>query len=470
MKKEILSINSKGFSIVEVLLSVSIFGLLVVALVGILLYSQETANLSGRRAQAVFLAEEGLESDRNIRDSNYAALTTGSHGLAQATNWSFSGTSDTTDVYSRVQAISNISSQRQSVTSTVTWDQNLQRTGSVSLETRYTNWRRDLGNWTGAAVETSINLPGNANANGVAIYKTSTNTYAVIVRDNSSDPELYVYNITNPASPILTGTLEDAANLFDVVVSGNYALVASSDNSQELKVIDLSTPSSPSLIGSFNAVGNSDANAVVVNNNTVFLGRNQSTDPEIYAISIATPSSPSLVGSLDTTNTITELALGQSNQYLYASSIDNSGELVVVSVSNPSSPSITSTYNASGNPDGTAVTAFSTYALLGRASGEVDVIQLSTPASPSLISSSLTLANQVNDFFMGIGELYSYSGINTGATAVQIVDLSNLSSPTSIVSVPSTANVNAIVYDFDINRAIAVSSDNSNEIYIIKPN
>lgn len=439
------------------------------ALAGVLIYSQETATLTGKRYQAVNLAEEGLEALRNIRDESFSSLSVGTSGLAQGTTWSLSGGSDTTGIFTRTETITAVSSSRRSVTSNITWVQNLQRNGSVSLETRFTNWRRNLGNWSGGTVESSINLPGNANANGVAIYKTSTNTYAVIVRGSSGDAELYVYDITNPASPTLTGSLNDAANFFDVVVSGDYALVATSDNSQELKVINLTNPASPSLTGGYNAAGNSDAITVAVNGNTVFIGRNSSADPEVFSISISTPASPTLLGSLNTTNTITELALGQSNQYLYGSSIDNSGELVVISVANPASLSITSTYNSSGNSDGTAVTAFSTYALLGRASGEVNVLQLSTPGSPSLVSSSLTLANQVNDFFMGVGDLYSFSGINTGATAIQIVDLSNLSAPTSIVSVGSTANVNAIVYDFDINRAVGVSSDNSNEVYIVKP-
>lgn len=463
-------LTSKGFSLLEVLLSASVFALIVTALAGVLIYSKETVSLSGKRFQVANLAEEGLEALRNIRDEGFSNLTAGTSGLAQGTTWSLSGASDTVGIFTRAETITSVSTHRKSVTSNITWTQNLQRTGSVSLETRFTNWRRDLGTWSTASLETSINLAGNANANGVAIYKASGITYAVIVRSSSADPEFYVYDISAPASPVAIGSLDLGTDAFDVVVSGNYALVATASNSQELMVINLTTPGSPTLTGSFNAAGNSDANAVAVDGNTVFIGRNQSTDPDIYSISISTPSSPSQLGTLDTTNTITELALGQSNQYLYASSIDNAGELVVVSVATPSSLSITSTYNPSGNSDGTGVTAFSTYALLGRASGEVDVVQLSTPSSPSAISTSLSLSNQVNDFAMGIGDLYAFSVIDSGASAVQIVDLSTLASPVSIASVASTANGNAIVYDFDINRAVAVSSGNSSEVYIVKPN
>lgn len=470
MKKEQLAINQAGFSLLEVLLSSAVFALVVTAMVGVLIYSSESSNLAGKRFQATNLAEEGLEALRNIRDEAFSNLTAGTSGLAQGTTWSLSGSSDTVGIFTRAETITAVSSQRKSVTSNLSWTQNAQRTGSVSLETRFTNWRRNLGTWSTATLETSINLAGNANANGVAIYKASSTTYAVIVRSSSADPEFYVYDITTPASPTFISSLDLGTDAFDVAVSGNYALVATASNSQELMVIDISSPASPGLTGSFNAAGNSDATSVAVDGNNVFIGRNTSTDPEIYSISISTPSAPSQLGSLDTTNSITRLALGQSSQYLYASSIDNSGELVVVSVASPSSLSITSTYDPSGNSDGTGVAAFSTYALLGRASGEVDVVQLSTPSSPSAISTSLTLANQVNDFAMGIGDLYAFSAIDTASSAVQIVDLSTLTSPTSIATVASTSSANSIVYDFDINRAVAVSSDNSAEVYIIEPN
>ena len=75
---------SKGFSLVEVILSSAVFALLVTALVGAYLYGQESTALAGNRARAVMLAEEGLEATRNIRDGGFNDLGVGIHGLGRS--------------------------------------------------------------------------------------------------------------------------------------------------------------------------------------------------------------------------------------------------------------------------------------------------------------------------------------------------------------------------------------------------
>jgi type II secretory pathway pseudopilin PulG len=103
--------NQTGSMLVEVLLSISILGLLLTTLVGAVIYTQENAVMSGTRNRATFLAEEGLEAVRNIRDANFASLTEGSHGLAtpSGAQWTFSGTSDNQDVFTRAVIITTVS-------------------------------------------------------------------------------------------------------------------------------------------------------------------------------------------------------------------------------------------------------------------------------------------------------------------------------------------------------------------------
>lgn len=134
---------NNGFSLVEILLSVSLFSFVITALVGAFIYGQESTAISGTRSRAIFLAEEGLEASRNIRDNNFADLTAGGHGLAisENNNRTFSGTSDATDIFTRQIAISAIDANRKQVISTVTWRQTPQRSGSISLTTYLTNWR-----------------------------------------------------------------------------------------------------------------------------------------------------------------------------------------------------------------------------------------------------------------------------------------------------------------------------------------
>jgi len=121
MKKECL--NTDGFSVVELVITVSIFALIVTAFVGALLYFNKSAALAGSRARAVFLAEEGLETARNTRDEDFAALADGT-------------AEDVVDIFTRQVEISAVDAATKEITANVSWNQ-----GSVSLVTYLTDWR-----------------------------------------------------------------------------------------------------------------------------------------------------------------------------------------------------------------------------------------------------------------------------------------------------------------------------------------
>ncbi|MFZ2072712.1 MAG: prepilin-type N-terminal cleavage/methylation domain-containing protein [Minisyncoccia bacterium] len=141
MKKECSHINN-GFSVIEVLLTVVIFSIFIVALVGVLSVGEEASTLGGKRAQAVFLSEEGLEVVKNIRDENFANLIDGSYGLVKASNqWDFSIAPDVNGIFSRTINISTVDVNTKLITSTVEWQQNLQRDGSVVLTIYLTDWK-----------------------------------------------------------------------------------------------------------------------------------------------------------------------------------------------------------------------------------------------------------------------------------------------------------------------------------------
>ena len=134
--------HSRGFSSIEVLLASSIFILLMTSLTGAYFYGREATTLASKRAQATLLAEEGLEVVRNIRDKDFGILNDGTHGLRLAGNnrWVFSNNANETDGFTREIVIDAVDPKRKDVTANVTWEQNPQRTGLVSLMTRLTNW------------------------------------------------------------------------------------------------------------------------------------------------------------------------------------------------------------------------------------------------------------------------------------------------------------------------------------------
>ncbi len=126
-----------AFSLIEVLLSVALFALIVSGLTGAIIYVDQTAVLAGQQSRAVFLAEEGIEAVRNIKAAGFNNLQDGNYGLTvQNGVWAFSGSPDTTGMFTRKITITTINSAVKEVTATVTWRQNLQRNGSISIVTR----------------------------------------------------------------------------------------------------------------------------------------------------------------------------------------------------------------------------------------------------------------------------------------------------------------------------------------------
>ncbi|MCR4328494.1 MAG: four helix bundle protein [Patescibacteria group bacterium] len=142
-KFNIQNSSQQGFSLVEVILASAVFVLLVTAFVGAYLYGQESTALAGSRARATFLVEEGLEAVRNIRDSSFENLIDGTYGLATTSNqWNLSGSSDTVGVFTRQITVATVDENRKTVSCSVSWQQNPQRNGSVSLTSRLTNWQK----------------------------------------------------------------------------------------------------------------------------------------------------------------------------------------------------------------------------------------------------------------------------------------------------------------------------------------
>src|SRR5262245_31841215 len=111
-----LRLSQAGFSAVEILLAATIFGFLATALAGAIIYGRAGTAAAGDRAQAIALAEEGLEAVRNIRDAAYSNFPAdGNYGLATSGSplvWNFSGSSDTTGIFTRQISLTTVDSTR----------------------------------------------------------------------------------------------------------------------------------------------------------------------------------------------------------------------------------------------------------------------------------------------------------------------------------------------------------------------
>lgn len=216
---------NRGVSLVEVLLASALFSLMLAGFAGVYLYGVEATALSGNRAQAAFLAEEGFEIVRNIGEADFENLLEGTHGLGVSGSvWGFVGVSDTNGIFTRSVQISSVDADRKNVVVEVSWDQNLQRSGVVTIESQLTNWRATSGTalCTNQAdyldIDTSNASLGQGNRTLQNIELLNTNTTCDIVIDTievtwiNLEREIRRINIGS-GSPVWSGSASSGTEL-----------------------------------------------------------------------------------------------------------------------------------------------------------------------------------------------------------------------------------------------------------------
>ncbi|MFQ6049791.1 MAG: hypothetical protein ACE5J0_02000 [Candidatus Paceibacterales bacterium] len=137
----------KGQTLVELLIAMGIFVVVVNGFAFFILDSYVSGRLAGEITIANFLAEEGMEAARSIRDNSWSGLATGTHGLVISGNtWIFQGTEE--DISSLLQKgvrkiiIEDVGLDRKKVTSQVTWEFTPARAQTATAVTYFTNWSK----------------------------------------------------------------------------------------------------------------------------------------------------------------------------------------------------------------------------------------------------------------------------------------------------------------------------------------
>jgi hypothetical protein len=153
---------------------------------------------------------------------------------------------------------------------------------------------------------------------GTALDVKTVDNYAYLAAGISG---LEIIDITDPTTPTLKGSYQNAISVNSLAISGNYCYLAN-DNAG-LKILDISNPNLPSVIGSIDTVG--IARGVSVSGKEVYVA---SDSGGIQIIDIKDPTNPTVKSSLDTTGTA--LKIEKSGNFLYIA--DGESGMKVVNV------------------------------------------------------------------------------------------------------------------------------------------
>ena len=191
----------KGQVLVELIVAIGIFIVIVSSLLFLVLNSYETGRLAAELTQANFLAEEGLEATRSIRDNSWDGLIEDLHGLAISLtgNWIFQGSEE--DISDQLRAgakrtihIETIDLNTKRITSNVNWYFTEDKLQGISLVTYLSNWQRIFGIEIRKPTAFNDFPSGNTANDANAFDYPDGTTYAATAYDITRDPSIVFYS------------------------------------------------------------------------------------------------------------------------------------------------------------------------------------------------------------------------------------------------------------------------------------
>jgi len=282
-------------------------------------------------------------------------------------------------------------------------------------------------------------------------YIAGPNYSDLYVADNylyqpfDSPPELRIIDISDPASPILTGSFvfEIAPDTFsqytvgNVYVSGSYAYVSLIKGAWEgpysawLWIIDISDPKAPTKTSSIRVPNKlRGTHGVYVAGNFAYLASGESG---LLVVDVKDPAAPFIVSRYDTSSSVQDVYVSDSYAYL----ADGDAGLSVIDVSDPTSPFIVGSYDTPGAAKRLHLVGNDVYLADGKAG--LTVINVSDPTSPFL-ADSIDTPQITNDVYASDGYAYlanGASGFIVTATHDSVSDIKVVNSTTITATFPA---------------------------------
>lgn len=429
--------SRRGQSAIEVLIALALLGIFATASAVLLSTAVFEGRVAGMRARANALAQEGFEAARQVRDQEFGLLTPGAHGLALSYGiWSFSGAEDVTDdTFHRVVTVADAGTGMKDVTVAVSWTPVSGRPLSVSGVTRLTDWRLPptptgsncydtlaTGDWTHPVTLGSADLgPGNQGTDVVVRYP-----YAFVsgVAASSAKPDLFVYDVSNPASPQIIKTLDIGEGGINALsLSGDYLYAVSGNDAKEFMAFDATAPASTALIATLNMSGDADGLTVHAMEGTVVVGRDLSDASEVVFYDVTNPASPSGLASFQVADAVNDFA--NSATHLFAVSDSETEDVTVFDIGDPLVPTVAAVYDlpdesadfsVAYEPPGTL--------FIGNAASQFVTVDASDPLNLAMLSATGT-GGEVRDMACLTGNLL-FIGTNNSTQEFMILDIEDL--------------------------------------------
>lgn len=480
----------KGFAILEILISMTIFTLFSVGIFYLSLDSLQRDGKIETRSDALNYVQEGIEAVRSMRDRNFLLLTNGDHGLIlQADLWSFIAAPENIDnFYSRTITINDVYRDAngdisnnggtldpdiKKIISEVTWTEKGIFPKSMEITTYLTNWTGDdiiettcteFDDGTFDTTETTPTPEPPANNCAIQLdlvesqssFFSSANigdhgndvdingNYAYVA-NNKTNTGFTVVNVTNRQSPSVIKNLDIEGKGRYITYDDNYAYVGVQKSSKGLAIINVTDPANATISSKFN-IGDY-GNAIAVSGNYLYMGIEEDTN-SFKVVNITNKAAPTIAATLDFDAIVQEVHI--NGNYAYVGLEDDFEGFRIVNISNPASPQKISALDIDEEVNSIKIQGPYAYVGIEDSANSLKVIDISNPAIPLEIA-SLNVNGEIKD--LTISGNYLYAALDDTNAGLAAINIENPASP-------------VLLYNLDINgKGSGIDSDAS-YIYI----
>lgn len=222
-------------------------------------------------------------------------------------------------------------------------------------------------------------LAGGYNTPGTAMGVAVSGNLA-LVADYTG---LQAFNISNPASPVLTSTNYPASGIvYDVAIAGDQAYVAVGAGG--LYTYSLLNPASPAFLAIHDTPGT--AQRVEVQGEHAFIADGAAG---LRIVSVVNPAAPALVATLDTPGYAGGVAV--DGEFVYVA--DSTSGVQVVDIANPAAPVLRATHDTPG--DAFNLVVVGEYAFVADFAGGLQVVRVARGATQPASAGALAVAGSV---------------------------------------------------------------------------
>jgi hypothetical protein len=203
----------------------------------------------------------------------------------------------------------------------------------------------NITNPAAPVLTSSVNLPGNGDA--LTTFVQSGFAYVGRAVDaTAGNNEFYIINVATPGSPVTQGSVNFTGQVNNIKINAanTFAFLATAIDTQEMVVVNVTNKSSPAVSTSYNAAGTADAIDLAINGNTLYFGEvNNTGGAELFVINVTTPTAPALLGTYEVGGTVTGVSF--ANNYAFLSSAISTRQLIVLNVTTPATPTLVANVN-----------------------------------------------------------------------------------------------------------------------------